>query len=38
MTQVFFGSDHAGFHLKEILREHVVDQGFEVEDLGAFDA
>jgi ribose 5-phosphate isomerase B len=38
MTQVFLGSDHAGFRLKELLREHVVDQGLEVEDLGAFDA
>lgn len=36
--RVAFGSDHAGFELKEALKEFVAESGYEVIDLGAFDA
>lgn len=36
MTKVFIGSDHAGFKLKERLVPFLREQGFEVEDKGAF--
>ncbi len=34
--QVFIGSDHAGFQLKEKIREHVKSLGHDVLDLGTF--
>ena len=36
--QIAIGSDHAGFHLKNILRDWLVEQGHEVEDVGTFSA
>ncbi|MFP4539856.1 MAG: RpiB/LacA/LacB family sugar-phosphate isomerase [Candidatus Paceibacterota bacterium] len=33
---VVFGTDHAGFELKEILKEYVSGLGFDIEDKGAF--
>lgn len=33
--KIYFGSDHAGFRLKNILVEYVTLLGHEVEDLGA---
>ena len=35
--RVAIGSDHAGFFLKEWLRDLLRDQGLEVEDLGTHD-
>jgi ribose 5-phosphate isomerase B len=35
--RVAFGSDHAGFALKEVLRAEVAGLGHEVLDLGTFD-
>ncbi len=35
---IYIGSDHAGFGLKNVLREHLKAQGQEVLDLGTFDA
>ncbi len=32
--KIAVGSDHAGFPLKEKVREYLVDKGFEVEDHG----
>jgi ribose 5-phosphate isomerase B len=34
--RIAVGSDHAGFHLKTALRDWLVDQGHEVEDVGTF--
>lgn len=35
---IVFGADHAGFVLKEILKEYVERLGYAVEDFGTFDA
>lgn len=32
---IYLGADHNGFDLKERLREHLMQQGLEVADLGA---
>ena len=31
---IFLGADHRGFELKEKLKTHLIDEGFEVTDLG----
>ncbi|MBI4806628.1 MAG: ribose 5-phosphate isomerase B [Desulfovibrio sp.] len=33
-TPVIFGSDHAGFNLKEVLKKHVSGMGFTCVDVG----
>src|ERR1700677_4986983 len=33
--KIFIGADHAGFELKNALREHLEHTGYEVEDVGA---
>jgi deoxyribose-phosphate aldolase len=33
---IAIGSDHSGFRLKEILKVHLRDQGYEVNDCGTF--
>ncbi len=33
--QIFLASDHAGFYLKEKVKEHFKENGFLVEDFGA---
>lgn len=35
ITNIYLGADHAGFHLKNSLLEHLRIQGLEVVDLGA---
>ena len=35
--RVAFGSDHAGFALKEVLRADLAEAGYEVIDLGTFE-
>lgn len=35
MMRIVVGSDHAGFHLKKLLAEHVQTQGHDVVDVGA---
>jgi ribose 5-phosphate isomerase B len=34
--RVVLGSDHAGFHLKEVVAAHLREKGFEVLDVGTF--
>ena len=34
---IYLGADHRGFQLKEELKKYLADQGFEIEDLGAFE-
>jgi ribose 5-phosphate isomerase B len=33
--QVFLGADHAGFYMKEAIKDALILEGFDVEDLGA---
>jgi ribose 5-phosphate isomerase B len=37
MTTIYFGTDHAGFELKEVLVTIVQELGYDVEDLGAHE-
>jgi len=34
---IYIGADHAGFALKESVKRHLHDKGFDVEDLGAYE-
>ena len=34
--KIYFGTDHAGFDLKEKIKSFLLENGFEVEDCGAF--
>ena len=36
--RIAVGSDHAGFHLKNTLRDWLLSEGHEVEDVGTFTA
>ena len=36
IPRVVFGTDHAGYTLKEILKKHLMDQGIDVIDEGTF--
>ncbi len=33
--KIFIGADHAGYELKNVLREHLHHAGYDVEDVGA---
>ncbi|HEY2004021.1 MAG TPA: RpiB/LacA/LacB family sugar-phosphate isomerase [Candidatus Saccharimonadia bacterium] len=33
--KIFLGADHAGYELKNQLKEHLIHNGYEVEDVGA---
>ena len=33
--KIYLGADHRGYELKNALSEHLIHQGYEVEDLGA---
>ncbi len=35
--KIFFASDHAGFEMKNSLKEYVKSLGFDVEDCGAYE-
>lgn len=34
--KIILAADHAGFQLKEKIKEHLIGQGHEVQDMGAF--
>ncbi len=34
--KIYLAADHAGFELKETLKQHLSTKGFEVEDCGAY--
>ena len=36
-STIYIGADHAGFDLKEIIKEHLVLAGYNLEDMGAFE-
>ena len=38
MLKIAIGTDHAGYELKEILKSHLSDRGFEVDDFGTNSA
>ena len=35
--KIFLATDHAGFNLKESLKAHLLNKGYNVEDCGAFE-
>ena len=35
--KIIIGSDHAGFKLKEKIKEFINESGYECEDLGAYN-
>ncbi|MEK7558991.1 MAG: RpiB/LacA/LacB family sugar-phosphate isomerase [Patescibacteria group bacterium] len=35
--KIFLGTDHAGFELKEKIKNYLQDKGYEVEDCGAYE-
>jgi ribose 5-phosphate isomerase B len=36
--KIAIGSDHAGFDLKQVLVQHLKKEGYQVEDVGAYNA
>lgn len=36
IKKIVLGTDHAGFELKEEIKKHLQNKGYEVEDTGAF--
>ena len=38
MQNIAIGSDHAGFHQKEIIKDHLIAKGYFVHDLGPYNA
>ena len=34
--KIVIGSDHGGFHLKEVLKQHLAERGFEFHDAGTY--
>ncbi len=35
--KVALGSDHGGFKLKEVVKKHLIEKGYEVEDFGTYN-
>lgn len=38
ITKILIGSDHAGYELKELIKQHLVAKGIEVKDVGPSSA
>ncbi|MBL7055750.1 RpiB/LacA/LacB family sugar-phosphate isomerase [Candidatus Woesearchaeota archaeon] len=36
-SKIFLGTDHAGFELKEAVKEFLIKEGYDVEDCGALE-
>lgn len=36
MEKIAFASDHAGFALKQVIKQYVSEKGYEVEDFGTY--
>ncbi len=36
MKTISLGTDHAGYHLKEVVKKYLQDKGFQIVDYGAF--
>jgi ribose 5-phosphate isomerase B len=36
-VKIVLATDHAGFELKELVKKHLLESSYEVEDLGAFE-
>ena len=32
--KIFLGSDHGGFKIKEIIKSHLLERGYDIEDVG----
>ncbi len=37
MMKIAIGSDHGGFDLKELIKEHLIEEGFEMLDMGCYE-
>lgn len=35
-VMLYLAADHRGFQLKEELKKHLIEKGYEIEDMGAF--
>ena len=35
--KIAIGSDHGGFEMKEAVKKHLLERGFEVDDCGTYD-
>ena len=36
--KIFLAADHAGFEMKEFVKEHLQNHGYQVEDCGAYES
>lgn len=37
MMKLALGADHGGYSLKELLKQHLQEQGYQIEDCGTYD-
>lgn len=35
--KIALGSDHGGYRLKEVVKKHLISQGYEIEDFGTYN-
>lgn len=38
IKRIVLGSDHAGYELKELIKQHIIAKGIEIKDIGPFSA